>query len=227
MRKGTSGQRQKKSVTTLLEGRTPVKSRSYVSDDPPSRLAKKTVSTTIDGMTPKKERYYDKDEAPSMTMPVSPWTKPTTSVSSNNKPSLSSPSLSYSPSSSSTSPSSPPTAFEFDPFSSIKRKDFNSTQRSDFFQLSDDFLAEVESLDLPSPPPIKISKSNSIAAPFPASYLPGSPEERPKTSRREPNPSPEKFTDYVIPTPEKQSGEDSFNDRAPAMFAIYLLGLTM
>lgn len=218
MKKGTSlssGQRQKKSVTTLLEGRTPVKSKLYVSDDPPSRVARKTVSTTIDGMTPKKERYYNQDEAPSMTMPVSPWTKPTTTTAP--------PPLSYSPSSSSSSLSSPPTAFELDEFSYTKRTDFNSTQRSDFFQLSDDFLADVESLELPSPPPIK---TNSRIAP-PADPNPGSPEERPKTSRREPNPSPEKFTDYVITTPERQNGEDSVDDKAPAMFAIYLLGLAM
>ena len=85
-------------------------------------------------------------------------------------------------------------------------------QRSDFFQLSDDFLADVESLELPSPPPIK---TNSRIAPA-ADPNPGSPEERPKTSRREPNPSPEKFTDYVIPTPEKQSGEEKLEEALEA-----------
>ena len=193
-----------------------MKSKSYVSDEPPSRLAKKTVRTTVDGMTPKKERYYSSDEAPFMTKPVSPWAKPTTGGKS--------PTKSSSPSSSA-SPSSPYADFELDTFASTKRMDFNTTQRSDFFQVSEDILAEVESLDLPSPPPIKIRNNSSVVPP--CAPDPGSPAERPKTSRREPNPSPEKFTDYVIPTPEKQNGEDSFNDRAPAMFAIYLLGLAM
>ena len=226
MRRSGSEKRPQRSVTTLLEGRTPVKSRSYVSDEPASRVARKTVTTTIDGMTPKKERYYYREEAPSMTMPVSPWTKPTTS--SSEAIAATSPTFSSSPSSSSSPLSYQPSPLDFDPFSSTKRSDFNMTQRSDFFQDdADDDPMDFDAI-LPTPPDRNISTIKPYAA-HPPLADPGSPPEdqRPKTSRREPNPSPEKFADYVIPTPEKQNGEESFNEAAPVMFAIYLLGLTI
>ena len=47
--------------------------------------------------------------------------------------------------------------------------------------------------------------------------------ERPKTSRKTQNPSPEKFTDYVIPTETT-----AVNQREKtALYAIFLIGLTV